>query len=185
MGCVTSKVPDIVGEGYRLKVRKTVAVGGSAKIMEVDPGGGKELMIVKKIVAFTKREEERVRQEVGFVLGAKTKTVLENTLNFQVELYKKLGNNQFVIDLIAHIIEDVDHYLLFQRYPMNFSEYLEKVKNGEEPRNELQLVKCFFGIVSAIEELHGYGYAHFDLKPDNVLKSGDSVKLIDFGSATK
>lgn len=32
MGCVTSKVPDIVGEGYHLKVRKTVAVGGSAKV---------------------------------------------------------------------------------------------------------------------------------------------------------
>uniref|UniRef100_A0A8R1ET75 Protein kinase domain-containing protein n=1 Tax=Caenorhabditis japonica TaxID=281687 RepID=A0A8R1ET75_CAEJA len=31
MGCVSSKIPDIVGEGYHLKVKKTVAVGGSAK----------------------------------------------------------------------------------------------------------------------------------------------------------
>lgn len=164
MGCVTSKVPDIVGEGYHLKVRKTVAVGGSAKIMEVDPGGGKKPMIVKKMVAFSKREEERILLEI--------------------DLYKKLENNEFVIDLMAHIVDDITHYLLFDKYSQNFLEYIEELKIGGEV-DELKHLKYFSGIVSAIEQLHGFEFAHLDIKPANILKSGDTIKMIDFGSATK
>lgn len=36
--------------------------------MEVDPGGGKKPMIVKKMVAFSKREEERILLEVSFIV---------------------------------------------------------------------------------------------------------------------
>ncbi|CAI2348286.1 unnamed protein product [Caenorhabditis sp. 36 PRJEB53466] len=164
MGCVSSKVPDIIGEGYRLKVKKTVAVGGSAKIMEVDPGGGKATMIVKKIVAFNRREKERVKLEA--------------------ELYRKLEDNQFVIDLVAHITEDVNHYFLFERFPINFADYLESLRK-EETVDELKHLKYFSGLVSAIEQLHSYGYSHMDLKPANILKNDDVIKLIDFGSATK
>ena len=35
MGCVSSRIPDIIGEGYHLKVKKTVAVGGSAKVFSI------------------------------------------------------------------------------------------------------------------------------------------------------
>lgn len=164
MGCVSSKVPDIVGEGFHLKVKKTVAVGGSAKIMEVDPGGGRETMIVKKMVAFSKREEERILLEI--------------------DLYKKLENNRFVINLDAHIVQDLDHYLLFKRYQTNFAEYLETLKT-KGSIDELLHLKYFSGIVSAIEELHSLEYAHLDIKPANIMKYGDEIKMIDFGSATK
>lgn len=164
MGCVSSRIPDINGEGYHLKVKKTVAVGGSAKIMEVDPGSNKEKMIVKKMVAFSKREEERINQEI--------------------ELYKKLASNEFVIDLVAHIIDDINHYLLFKKYSTNFSEYLETEKTREKV-NEHQHLIYFSGIVSAIEDLHGFGFAHLDIKPANIMKTGDEIKMIDFGSATK
>ncbi|UMM22589.1 hypothetical protein L5515_003728 [Caenorhabditis briggsae] len=164
MGCVQSKIPDIKGEGYHLRVKKTVAVGGSAKIMEVDPGGGKETMIVKKMVAFSKREEERILQEI--------------------DLYKKLESNKFVIDLEAHIVEDINHYLLFKRYSINFLDYLETLKTRTTV-DELKHLKYFSGIVLAIEELHSFEYAHLDIKPANILKSGDEIRMIDFGSATK
>lgn len=89
-----------------------------------------------------------------------------------------------MIDLIAHIIEEINHYLLFKRYPINFSEYLEELKtNGMI--DELKHLKYFSGIVSAIEDLHSFGYAHLDIKPANIMKSGDEIKMIDFGSATK
>lgn len=48
-----------------------------------------------------------------------------------------------------------------------------------------QHLKYFSGIVSAIEQLHGFEFAHLDIKPANILKSGDTIKMIDFGSATK
>uniref|UniRef100_A0A1I7TME7 non-specific serine/threonine protein kinase n=1 Tax=Caenorhabditis tropicalis TaxID=1561998 RepID=A0A1I7TME7_9PELO len=132
--------------------------------MEVDPGGGKKTMIVKKMVAFSNREKERILQEI--------------------ELYKKLEKNDFVIDLIAHIVDEINHFLLFKRYSLNFSEYLESLKN-EENVDELKHLKYFSGIVSAIEELHSFEYAHLDIKPANIMKTENEIKMIDFGSATK
>lgn len=49
------------------------------------------------------------------------------------------------------------------------------------------LIVCVVAqLVSALEEMHGFGYLHRDIKPENVLIGVDGfIKLCDFGSAGK
>ena len=47
---------------------------------------------------------------------------------------------------------------------------------------ELALV-CMVGMTKALYHIHKLGWAHQDLKPDNILLSEDECKLGDFGSA--
>ncbi len=38
-------------------------------------------------------------------------------------------------------------------------------------------------LLSAVDTLHSLSIAHLDIRPENILLSGDTLKLIDFGSA--
>ena len=38
-------------------------------------------------------------------------------------------------------------------------------------------------LLSAVEALHSLNIAHLDIRPENLLLSGDTLKLVDFGSA--
>lgn len=44
--------------------------------------------------------------------------------------------------------------------------------------------KVIIDVLSALKVLHGAGYIHGDIKPDNILKCGSDFKLTDFGIST-
>ena len=55
----------------------------------------------------------------------------------------------------------------------------------------IQYIVCSFIVISlsdiaeiqAVNHVHKHGYFHRDMKPENLLVSGDTVKLADFGLA--
>jgi len=54
------------------------------------------------------------------------------------------------------------------------------------PKSMAGLVDCFIQTAQALEALHGMGYVHCDLKPNNILRnSSRQVKVIDLGQACK
>lgn len=55
------------------------------------------------------------------------------------------------------------------------------VKQGRFPEREAQKVTA--ALVEALAYCHGRGIIHRDVKPENVLLSGETVKLCDFGFA--
>ncbi|MCU0498303.1 MAG: protein kinase [Anaerolineae bacterium] len=52
-----------------------------------------------------------------------------------------------------------------------------------EHRNELERLRLLVQVLQAVAYLHRRGILHRDLKPGNVLVSGDQVKVLDFGLA--
>jgi len=54
----------------------------------------------------------------------------------------------------------------------------------QQSREPIATVDVFIAVAEALDALHGYGFVHCDLKPNNILVSarGD-VKVIDFGQA--
>jgi serine/threonine protein kinase len=65
-------------------------------------------------------------------------------------------------------------------------EYIEGtplVSKDSTPTPADDAVKIALQIASALEEAHGHGITHRDLKPDNILKTRTGVKVLDFGLA--
>ncbi|MBC8310364.1 MAG: serine/threonine protein kinase [Planctomycetes bacterium] len=52
------------------------------------------------------------------------------------------------------------------------------------PRNHKHAVHVFLQVARGLAHMHGRGYVHADIKPNNVLvEDGSTVKIIDFGQA--
>jgi len=51
------------------------------------------------------------------------------------------------------------------------------------PRTIQQTIKIFRTAAGGLEAMHRAGYVHCDIKPNNILVSGDTVKVIDLGQS--
>jgi len=57
---------------------------------------------------------------------------------------------------------------------------------GKAPKLKfLEKLRVAIDFLRGLQEIHDEGLAHCDLKPENALKDGDRVKIIDFGMSTK
>lgn len=55
---------------------------------------------------------------------------------------------------------------------------------GEQRLTEPQAVQLFDQVLAGLEAIHGAGLVHSDIKPENILRSGDTWKIADLGVAT-
>jgi eukaryotic-like serine/threonine-protein kinase len=63
---------------------------------------------------------------------------------------------------------------------------LRAIMNEQKPMPEERAITLAINILEALQHIHSRGVAHRDLKPENVMvDSGDNIKLIDFGIASK
>jgi len=53
------------------------------------------------------------------------------------------------------------------------------------PMPEAQAARDVVDLLSSLRSVHARGYVHRDVKPCNVMRSSDGLKLIDFGLATR
>lgn len=98
----------------------------------------------------------------------------------------------------AHILKQLQHAAIPSIYDIEEDEtasYIIEEDMGGEPLNEvLSRQKCLptsfisyysIQLCEIIEYLHGKGILYLDIKPDNLMISGDRLALIDFGGAMK
>lgn len=74
-----------------------------------------------------------------------------------------------------------------EKFQMRFksAQYNENMMMKIEIEKTQMLKLIFFKVLEAIDCLHQNGYAHLDIKPENIVILDNNVKFIDAGSLTK
>lgn len=85
-----------------------------------------------------------------------------------------------IVKLKEVIRENDELHLVFEFMEANLYEYM---KARVRPLPESRVRNIMFQTLQAVHHVHKHGYFHRDMKPENLLVSGDTVKLADFGLA--
>mmetsp|Transcript_24297 Transcript_24297/g.43977 ORF Transcript_24297/g.43977 Transcript_24297/m.43977 type:complete len:461 (-) Transcript_24297:119-1501(-) len=85
-----------------------------------------------------------------------------------------------IVKLKEVIRENDELHLVFEFMDANLYEFM---KSRVRPIPESKVRNIMFQTMQAMAHVHKHGYFHRDMKPENLLVSGDTVKLADFGLA--
>lgn len=85
-----------------------------------------------------------------------------------------------IVKLKEVIRENDELHLVFEFMEANMYEFM---KGRTRPLLESKVRNMMFQTMQALHHVHKHGYFHRDMKPENLLVTGDLVKLADFGLA--
>jgi len=85
-----------------------------------------------------------------------------------------------IVKLKEVIRENDELHLVFEFMEANLYEFM---KGRTKMFPESKVRNIMFQTMQALHHVHKHGYFHRDMKPENLLVSGDAVKLADFGLA--
>jgi len=111
-----------------------------------------------------------------------------------INLVEKLDVTKCFVQILGHSsqssgpgldIESEKLFLIFELGGESLETRLAKVaeEHGSLPLEDLRRVQ--WSLVSAVCCLHAQGFVHLDIKPANIVKFGETWKLIDFDGAVK
>jgi len=95
-----------------------------------------------------------------------------------VYLFEMKGN-PYIVQLLAVYSDTTNFYLIFERMKCDLWTYLNGPVEEDEAKKILRLIAL------GLRDLHAQDIVHRDVKLENVLISGENVKLCDFGFAKK
>ena len=160
-GPLSFKVAGVVGKGVFSTVLKCSTINNATSI-ELPP------TIAMKCVRHNETMAKAAAHEIKFL--------------------QQLKGSKGVVPLLLPMKGSIEYrghmVLVFPYMEYNLRDVL--VKFGKGVGLSLQAVRSYFGqLLSAATHLKKHGIIHADLKPDNILVSGDfsTVQLADFGSA--
>ena len=160
-GSISFKVAGVVGKGVFSTVLKCSTISNTTSV-EIPP------TIAMKCVRHNETMAKAATQEIKFLQQLKGSRGI-------VPLFLPLMGS---IEYRGHVV------LVFPFLEYNLRDVL--IKFGKGVGLSLQAVRSYFGqLLAAATHLKKHGIIHADLKPDNILVSGDfaTVQLADFGSA--
>lgn len=104
----------------------------------------------------------------------------------EIQLHHEASNHPNVVSLVK-IMESEDCTFVVLEYCREGDLFSSITERALFPGNDLLAKQAFLQILDAVTHCHSIGIYHRDLKPENVLVSnaGQTVKLADFGLATK
>ncbi len=87
---------------------------------------------------------------------------------------------------IRHVYRIIRHRKFFRVHAISLlMEYIDaQTLDARLPQNQIQVIKIFLQVARGLAHMHGRGFVHADIKPNNILVSElDEVKIIDLGQA--
>jgi len=144
----------------RYKVFKTLGDGTYGSVLKAQNKSTNELVAIKKMKQKYYSWEECMK------------------LREIASLRKLIHPN--IVKLKEVIRENDELHLVFEFMEANLYEFM---KSRVRAIPESKVRNIMFQTMQAVNHVHKHGYFHRDMKPENLLVSGDTVKLADFGLA--
>ncbi|RKO86701.1 kinase-like domain-containing protein, partial [Blyttiomyces helicus] len=99
----------------------------------------------------------------------------------EVKSLKKLSNHANIIRLKEVIRENDELFFVFEFMEGNMYQ-MTREREGKL-LSEQEVKRLIFQVLHGLAHMHKHGFFHRDMKPENLLMSGETVKIADFGLA--
>ncbi|KAF5896340.1 myosin light chain kinase, smooth muscle-like, partial [Clarias magur] len=160
---VAIKKDNTVKDFYDVEDR--LGTGKFGQVFKLVEKSTKKVWAGKFIKAFSQKEKENVRQEIGIMNSLHHPKLVQC-----VDAFEGKSDIVMVLEMISG------------------GELFERIVDEDFELSEREVIKYMLQIIDGVQFIHKQGIVHLDLKPENIMcvnKTGSKIKLIDFGLARR
>lgn len=160
---VTIRTDTKVKELYDVEER--LGTGKFGQVFKLVEKATKKVWAGKFIKAYSAKEKENVRQEIGIMNSLHHPKLVQC-----IDAFEGKSDIVMVLEMISG------------------GELFERIIDEDFELTEREVIKYMLQIVDGVGFIHKQGIVHLDLKPENIMcvnKTGSKIKLIDFGLARR
>uniref|UniRef100_A0A3B4CPR2 Myosin light chain kinase, smooth muscle n=1 Tax=Pygocentrus nattereri TaxID=42514 RepID=A0A3B4CPR2_PYGNA len=146
-------------------VEERLGSGKFGTVFKLIEKSTKKVWAGKFIKAYSAKEKENVRQEIGIMNDLHHPKLVQC-----VDAFEGKSDIVMVLEMISG------------------GELFERIIDEDFELTEREVIKYMLQIVDGVSFIHKKGIVHLDLKPENIMcvnKTGSKIKLIDFGLARR
>ncbi|KAL7881804.1 hypothetical protein AOLI_G00086520 [Acnodon oligacanthus] len=146
-------------------VEERLGSGKFGTVFKLIEKSTKKVWAGKFIKAYSAKEKENVRQEIGIMNDLHHPKLVQC-----VDAFEGKSDIVMVLEMISG------------------GELFERIIDEDFELTEREVIKYMLQIVDGVSFIHTKGIVHLDLKPENIMcvnKTGSKIKLIDFGLARR
>ena len=167
----------------KYRIERSIASGGFGNTYIVTNTVFNERMAMKEffIMGISERESDHTTVAVSNTVNREQFETLKEKFKKEALRLRKLHNPHIVK---VHDLFDENGTAYYAMELIEGTSLAERLKTTGKPIAETEVYSILRQLLDALEEVHGMGIWHLDLKPGNVLidKDGRAV-LIDFGAS--
>ncbi|XP_073708043.1 myosin light chain kinase, smooth muscle [Garra rufa] len=146
-------------------IEDRLGTGKFGQVFKLVEKASKKVWAGKFIKAFSQKEKENVRQEIGIMNSLHHPKLVQC-----VDAFEGKSDMVMVMEMISG------------------GELFERIVDEDFELTEREVIKYMLQIIDGVQFIHKQGIVHLDLKPENIMcinKTGSTIKLIDFGLARR
>ncbi|XP_068184637.1 myosin light chain kinase, smooth muscle [Antennarius striatus] len=146
-------------------VEERLGTGKFGQVFKLVEKSTKKVWAGKFIKAYSAKEKENVRQEIGIMNSLHHPKLVQC-----VDAFEGKSDIVMVLEMISG------------------GELFERIIDEDFELTEREVIKYMLQIIDGVNFIHQQGIVHLDLKPENIMcvnKTGSKIKLIDFGLARR
>uniref|UniRef100_A0A3Q1G0K3 Myosin light chain kinase n=1 Tax=Acanthochromis polyacanthus TaxID=80966 RepID=A0A3Q1G0K3_9TELE len=146
-------------------VEERLGTGKFGQVFKLVEKATKKVWAGKFIKAYSVKEKENVRQEIGIMNSLHHPKLVQC-----IDAFEGKSDIVMVLEMISG------------------GELFERIIDEDFELTEREVIKYMLQIIDGVSFIHKQGIVHLDLKPENIMcvnKNGSKIKLIDFGLARR